>query len=70
MFVNDTAEIGTSECRLSSEPCGLQLNSCEGSNSAIIVKPVYISSRVSRIGKLILTVYHTHDSCSARYTLC
>jgi hypothetical protein len=25
-----------------------------------IVKPAYINSRVSRIGKLIFTVYHTH----------
>jgi len=49
MFVNDRTEnIGTSGCRLSPELCELQLNSPEGRDSAAIVKPVYIRSRVSQ----------------------
>jgi hypothetical protein len=46
MFVNDATEIGTSRCQLSLEPCQLQLNSPEGRESAAIVKPVDIRSRV------------------------
>ena len=53
-------KIGTLGYRLSPKPCGLWLNSRERSDSAVIVKPVNIRSRVSRIDVLILTGHHTH----------
>jgi hypothetical protein len=42
------ATIGTSGCRLSSEPCGHALNKRERSASVFGKKPVYICSRVRR----------------------
>ena len=69
MFVNDRQEyIGTSECRLSSEPCERPLISRERSGSVYVVKPCHIRSRVSRIHESLLCLNDTHDSCSARYT--
>ena len=70
MFVNDRAEIGTSMCRPSIDLFGLWLNSREGSDSAMIVKPAHIRPRVSRIHEGVLSFSDTHYLCSARSTLC
>ena len=70
MFVSDTQEIGTSECRLSSELCGKKLNNLLKRDSAFYVKPWAICSRVSLISIRNPADCNEHDSRSARYTLC
>ena len=61
MFVDDRQEyIGTSECRLSSEPCEQPLISRERSGSVDVVKPCPICSRVSRIQESFLCSNDTH----------
>ncbi len=79
MLVNDRVElqssktviIDTSECRLSSEPCGHTLNSRKRSGRVYDKKPTIIYSRASQT-----KLYHPwvsffmHYSCSGRCTLC
>ncbi len=79
MLVNDTVElqslktvtIDTSECRLSSEPCGHTLNSRKRSGSVYDKKPTIIYSRASQAKTTILGLaFFMHYSCSGRCTLC
>lgn len=70
MFVNDTQEIGTSGCRLSSELCGEKLNNLLKRDSVFHVKPWDICSRVSLAKTKKSISFSEHNSCSTRYTLC
>jgi hypothetical protein len=68
---NYAAKIGTSEYRLSSEPCGHTLNSCERSGSVYDKKPISIRSRASQKRVYYPWVdFLMHYSCSGRCTLC
>lgn len=72
MFVNDGQEhIGTSEWRLSSEPCAYALNAGRGVGCAHRGhNPVFISSRVSLSLEGILSLKDKHNSCLGRNTSC
>lgn len=72
MLVNDRVEnIGTSECRFSSELYECGLNRDERSLSdAHYTKPTHISSRRGRVNIASPAVEDTHNLYSARRTLC
>ncbi len=72
MLVNDRVEnIGTSECRLSSELYECGLKAMRG--VAVILhftKPTYICSRVSHVEIASPAIENVHNSYSARKILC
>ena len=70
MLVNDKVEIGTSECRLSSEQCGCDLIAMRVVAVIASFKPTYICSRVSRAKMDILSSSSAHYHGSSGYTLC
>jgi len=70
MLLNDRTEIGTLGCRLSPEQCECKLNNDKSNRSACIVKPVHISSKVSRAKTKFLGLFSAHYSSLARKTLC